>query len=247
MYLEKQTCPLTEVVEVSLCGSILRRMIIPPARIQTPHWLVMLPGMLSLLTVFLVHGFAQMETARSLSGLNLPLIAVDDFAAREDQIVVTQKYFNRVQIYDHEARFVSGFPLRGTSSGFAMAIDQDGRIVDCTPIGSEPTMFDIYSAHGVRERVEITAQILKLCEEAPTQTTLSDGSEVSIKRNILGFTLLVESSEGPLSFRSPQPAVPYVIAKLLYMPVAFSISLALLASNLFLFFLRGRKGSIGNP
>lgn len=199
---------------------------------RSPKFYFMLPMLVSFLFWILLNGAAYFSGGRFLADVNLPLLEQSSIAVSGDIIVFAQKYFNRVQVYDSEANFLHGFPLRGTSSAFEVAINNAGEIIDCTPRTESDLPFDIYSIDGNLSRRAYDEEIFRHCREAQSNDVLSNGSVVSVDRNPLGYRIIVTPSEEGEPLRSEFRIFPYIIMNLLYIRVAVLMTIFLLVLEL---------------
>ncbi|MEM6416065.1 MAG: hypothetical protein AAF720_15575 [Pseudomonadota bacterium] len=203
---------------------------------------VLVPVAVALAVLGLIQGLAYFSSSHLLAKINYPLITFTSFSAAGDHIVYTQKYFNRVQLYGPDANFISGFSLRGSSSAFRIAIMENGALLDCTPKLKQSPAYEVYSLDGKRSEIAVSEQTVALCNELEDQKRLSNGSTVSVEKNLLGYRLQLNSSSNEALLYSSQPIVPYIVANLLYLPVASGLSVLLLLAS-FAHWLYSRKGN----
>lgn len=199
---------------------------------KRPLKFFLLPLLLSFSFWLLLNSAAYFSGGRILPDVNFPLVEQSSIAISGDIIVFAQKYFNRVQVYDSEANFLHGFPLRGTSSAFEVAINNAGEIIDCTPRTESDLPIDIYSIDGNLSRRAYDEEIFRDCTEAQSNDVLSNGSVVSVDRNPLGYRIIVTSSEEGEPLRSEFRVFPYIMMNLLYIRVAVLLMIFLLVLEL---------------
>lgn len=206
--------------------------------IKLSNTFVFSPVALSLLLLLILHGATYFSSGGFLPHVNFPLITYSDVAASGDIVVFSQKYLNRVQVYNSQAEFVSGFPLRGTSSSFAIAITDSGKIIDCTAIRGDEPLYDVYSTDGQQLRRDE----IQSCKQKNGNNALSNGSIVTAEKRFWGYKIIVTSAHGEELFETDINPLSYLFANLLYLPITASISLILAFFKLFTWrFLPNRK------